>query len=30
MEKVNFMLGMDMIQEVNRVTKGVTAVEFTP
>lgn len=30
MENVNFMLGMDMIQEVNRVTKGVTAVEFTP
>lgn len=30
MEKVNFMLGMDMIQEVNRVTKGVAAVEFTP
>lgn len=30
MENVNFMLGMDMIQEVNRVTKGVAAVEFTP
>lgn len=30
MENVNFMLGMDMIQEVNRVTKGLSAVELTP
>lgn len=30
MENVNFMLGMDMIQEVNRVTKGTSAVELTP
>lgn len=30
MENVNFMLGMDMIQEVNRVTKGISAVELTP
>lgn len=30
MENVNFMMGMDMIQEVNRVTKGISAVELTP
>lgn len=30
MENVNFMLGMDMIQEVNRVTKGISAIELTP
>ena len=29
MENINFMLGIDMIQEINRVTKGTSAIELT-